>query len=739
MKSVSIVGAALITLMISAVAAPAAARAARPWMNTTLDPDARATLIEKRMTQAEKLQLIHGYFATPFLQRGIKPPKGALGSAGYIPGIKRLGIPALQESDASLGVTNPFNARKGDRATALPSGQALAATFDPQLAYDGGAMIGQEAWRKGFNVLLAGGVNLSRDPRNGRNFEYTAGEDPLLAGTLDGATIRGIQDQHVVSTAKHFVLNDQETDRHYANSILGEAAMRESDLLAFEIAIEDGRPGSVMCSYNLINGAYGCGNNHTLNDILKGDWNYPGWVMSDWGAVHATDYANLGLDQESGQETDKEIYFGKPFEAALKAGTIPQSRLDNMVHRILRSMFAVGLFEHPPKKTKIDYKADAKVAEKVADKGIVLLKNADGILPLTTSATKIAVIGGRADLGVLSGSGSSQVAPYSPDGRYPMVPVGGGAHASPWSSMTFDPDPPLAAIRAKVPNATVRFDTGRYVSSAARLAKWADVVVVFATQWTIEGSDVPDISLPSGQDALIEAIAAANPHTVVVLETGNPVSMPWLDKVAGVVEAWYPGQSGGHAIADVLFGDVDPSGHLPITFPKSVDQLPRPEIPGIDHPRGHKVDVDYNIEGAKVGYRWFADKGLTPLFAFGYGLSYTTFGYSNLAVQGGNTLAVSFDVTNTGKVAGDAVPQVYLTSQAGQKIERLIGFKRVSLAPGQTQHVTLTADPRLLANFDTTAHGWRIAAGDYTVALSRSATDPVATATAAVSGSFLQP
>lgn len=725
------VGILLGVLIVFAVPAWAIAETGRPWMDAKLKPDTRATLVEKEMTQAEKLQLVHGYFAVPVF--GQKLPVDALGSAGYVPGIARLGVPALQESDASLGVANPVNVRPGDSATALPSGLALASTFDPKSAYAGGAMIGREAWSKGLNVLLAGGTNLARDPRNGRNFEYL-GEDPLLTGTLSGAAIRGIQDQHVLSTVKHFALNDQETGRFDVNSVIAEAPARESDLLAFELAIEAGSPGSVMCSYNLVNGAHACASAYLLNDVLKHDWSYPGFVMSDWGAVHGVDDALAGLDQESGQEIDKQVYFGAPLADALRTGKVPQTRLDDMVHRILRSMFAVGLFDHPAQKIAIDYNADAAVAGSVAEKGIVLLKNGDNLLPLVKNISHIAVIGGHADQGVLSGAGSSQVVPHAADGHFTTVPVGGEGLMAPWANMIFDPDSPLAAIRAKVPNATVRFDTGRYASSAATLARWADMVIIFATQWQIEGTDVPDLSLPDGQDALIAAVAAANPHTIVVLETGDPVAMPWLDKVAGVIEAWYPGQRGGQAIAGVLFGDIDPSGHLPITFPRNISQNPRPQMPGAGLAEGTPFDTDYNLEGAEVGYRWFADKGMAPLFPFGFGLSYTSFGYSNFQIRGGNTLTVSFDIANTGKVAGDAVPQVYLTSQAGKQIKRLIGFSRVSLAPGQTQHVTLSADQRLLGNFDAGAHVWRVAAGSYTAALARSADDIVASASAAVTG-----
>ncbi len=694
------------------------APASSPWSNGALAPEERARLLDQALTPDERNGLLHGIFAVPVF--GIKLPDGAVGSAGYVAGVPRLGIPALQESDASLGVANPFNVRPGAGATPLPSGLALAATWDADAAYQGGAMIGQEAWRSGFNVLLAGGANLARDPRNGRNFEYL-GEDPLLAGTLDGASIRGIQDQHVVSTMKHFALNDQETGRRSLSAKIGEAAFRESDLLAFELALEGGHPGSVMCAYNQVGGAYACSSDMLLNKVLKGDWGFPGWVMSDWGAVHGLDDVKAGLDQQSGEQFDRQVFLGKPLADAVQSGSVPAARVSDMAQRILRSMFAVGLFEHPPVKTPLDLEADAKVAQQAAEEGTVLLANPSGLLPLSHDVKRIVVIGGHADAGVLSGGGSSQVVPIG--GPAVTLAMGGEGPMAAFRTMVFDPSSPFKAIKAKLPGAEVRFNDGTYPAAAAALAKGADAVIVFATQWTIEGEDVPDMTLPNGQDALITAVAAANPKTVVVLETGGPVLMPWLGKVGAVVEAWYPGAKGGDAIADILFGDVNPSGRLPVTFPATTAQLPRPEIPGFGQADGTQFDVDYTIEGADVGYRWFARKKLKPLFPFGYGLGYTHFDYANLKVEGGDALSVSFDVRNAGKTAGQDVPQVYLTDAAGKARKRLIGWQRISAQPGETVHVTLKADPRLLADFDATAHDWRIDAGRYQVALGASATD----------------
>jgi len=689
-----------------------------PWTNATLSPDQRAKLLDQALTPDERISLLHGIYAVPVFGKPL--PAGAVGSAGYIPGVDRLGLPAQQESDASLGVANPFNVRPGAGNTPLPSGLALAATFDQDAAYQGGAMIGQEAWRSGFNVLLAGGGNLARDPRNGRNFEYM-GEDPLLAGVLDGASIRGIQDQHVVSTMKHFALNDQETGRRFLSAKIGEAAFRESDLLAFELAYEGGHPGSVMCAYNKVGGIYACSNDMLMNAVLRGDWGFPGWVMSDWGAVHGLDDVKAGLDQQSGEQFDRQVFFGKPLADAVQSGTISAARVSEMAQRILRSMFAVGLFEHPPVKTPLDVEADAKVARRVAEEGTVLLANPSGLLPLPHDVKRIVVIGGHADSGVLSGGGSSQVVPVG--GGAPAIPMGGEGPTAAFRTMVFDPSSPMKAIKAKTAGAEVRFIDGSYPGAAAAMAKGADAVVIFATQWMIEGEDAPDLTLPNGQDALIEAVAAANPRTVVVLETGGPVLMPWLAKVGAVVEAWYPGARGGEAVADILFGDVNPSGRLPITFPVSTAQLPRPEIPGFGTKDGTEFDVDYTIEGADVGYRWFARRKQTPLFPFGFGLSYTHFDYANLKVDGGDTLKVDFDVRNSGKTAGQDVPQVYLTDAAGKARMRLVGWQRVSLRPGETVHVSLKADPRLLADFDEAAHDWRIDTGRYQVALGASATD----------------
>ena len=716
--------------LCAAMAAHALAQPPHPWMDSSLSPDQRADLVVRAMTQDDKFHLIRSEFGNSDNGHIMSP--GALNSAGYVPALPRLGLPALQESDAGLGVAK--GGLNGKGATALPASLATAASFDPDLAYAGGAMIGNEAHSKGFNIMLAGGVDLQRDPRNGRNFEY-AGEDPLLAGRIAGQAVRGIQSQHVVATVKHYAINALETGRMTVSSQIDHAAARESDLLAFQIAIEIGHPGSVMCAYNRVNTVYACENDWLLNKVLKGDWSYPGFVMSDWGAVHSASKAALaGLDQESAGETfDKEVYFDKPLRQAVAKGEVPQSRVDDMVHRILRSVFAVGVIDYPAKAAPINYAAHKRVAQMTEEAGAVLLRNQNMLLPLSTSLKTIAVIGGHADKGVLTGGGSSMVT--SPEGN--AVP---GLQPQAWPGpVTYQPSAPLAAMASRN-KGKVQYNDGHDLAAAARLAAQSDVAVVFVEQWTAESMDMPTMALPGNQDALIAAVAKANPKTIVVLETNGPVTMPWLGEVGAVMEAWYPGAAGGKAIARLLFGEVNPSGRLPVTWPRDESQLPRPVIQGSGFapigiiPKGKPADqIDYNIEGADVGYRWFQRRNLTPLFAFGHGLSYTAFGYDHFTAKWSNgRLITSFDVTNTGKRAGIDIPQIYITLPGSKQTRRLAGWQRLNLKPGETRHVQVGADPHILARYDESAHGWTRPAGQYLVELGHSSADFTAHAEVAV-------
>jgi beta-glucosidase len=694
-------------------------------------PDTWARDTEARMTDDERLALVSGFMPLPF-GSNIPPratwPKDVVPSAGYVFGVPRLGVASLRETDASLGVTNPFGIRPGDSATALPAGIALGATFNPELAYRSGRLVGAEARAKGFNVLLGGGMNLMRDPRNGRNFEYLS-EDPLLAGMMAGAAVRGTQDAGVVSTVKHFSLNSNETNRQTWNAAIDRGAHRESDLLAFQIAIEQGRPGAVMCAYNLVNAVEACDNPYLLNDVLKRDWGFRGWVMSDWGAVPGWEAARHGLDQQSGWQLDAQHWFGAPLRQAMADGGFDRARLGDMVRRILRSMRAVGIDGDTPA-PKVDLAAHEQDALDVARQGIVLLKN-DGALPLAATVKTIAVIGGFAETGVLSGGGSSQVLP--PGGWALSLPVGGPGTMGAWRVQRWFAGSPVGALKAALPDAKVEFDPGLYPQDAAALARRADVAVVFVHKYEIEGYDSPDLALPGGQDAIVEAAVAANPNTIVVLETGNPVAMPWRDKARAIVAAWYPGQEGARAIADILTGKANPSGRLPISWPASTAQLPRPEIPSYGTPPDTPVTVALN-EGADVGYRWYGKRGLAPAFPFGHGLSYTSFAYDAIRVAGGARPSASVTVRNTGPVPGADVPQLYLQSIDGAAEPRLLGFARVELAPGAAQTVNFKVDPRLLAHYDEDRRRWVIRPGRYTLAVARDAATPVETVTVRLAG-----
>ncbi|WP_156689290.1 beta-glucosidase [Mycobacterium sp. Marseille-P9652] len=673
------------------------------------------------MTDDERFSLLVGVMGAGEMWpvRDERIPPGTPMSAGYVPGVPRLGVPALLMSDAGLGVTNP-GFRPGDTATALPAGLALAASFNPSLARAAGEVIGREARSRGFNVQLAGAMNLARDPRNGRNFEYLS-EDPLLTATMAAESVNGIQAQGVVSTVKHFSLNCNETNRHFLDAVIDPDAHRESDLLAFEIAIERSQPGAVMTAYNKVNGEYAAANRALLTGILKGAWGYRGWVMSDWGATPSWECATAGLDQECGAQIDALLWqaeaFGEPLRSAYADGRLTGERLSDMVRRILRSVFAVGA-DNTSGATQIDEAAHHEVALRIAREGIVLLAN-DGILPLAPeSAGRIAVIGGYAQAGVPAGYGSSTVVP--PGGFAAVIPIGGTGLEAGMRNLYLVPSSPVDELRRLLPHAQIDFDPGIAPAEAALAAQRADVAVVFAVRAEGEGFDLADLSLPWGQDALIAAVCGANPNTVVVLETGNPVAMPWADSVRAIVQAWYPGQAGGRAIAETLVGEVNPSGRLPVTFPVSLEQTPRPELPGRDAAWGTPSTIDY-AEGADVGYRWFARTGRDPLFAFGHGLSYTTFDYRDLVVTGGDTVTASFDVVNTGNRAGADVPQLYLTAAPDGQRLRLLGFRRVELGAGEGRRVTIEADSRLLARYDGGAGCWRIEPGEHRVAVGISA------------------
>ncbi len=523
-----------------------------PWSDRSLSPDVRADLVLKEMTLDEKIDLLHGNGMPGWPEP--KPRANAyLGNngAGFVLGIDRLGIPIIQMSDAAYGVR--ASGENGRYSTALPSNVASAASWDPKAACAYGALIGRELRAQGYNMTLGGGTNLTREPRNGRTFEYM-GEDPILAGTLVGNRIKCEQAQHVIGDIKHYALNDQESGRSEVNVIIGKRAMRESDLLAFQIGIEIGNPGAVMCSYNALNGDYACENKYLLTDVLRRSWNFKGFVVSDWAATHSTIKASAaGLDME--QPLD--LFYGEPFKQAVQSGKISMDELNAHVHRILRAEFASGVADFPTQKSVIDVELSLDTARRLAEQSIVLLKNDKSLLPLDRGKLhSIAIIGANADKGMLTGGGSAQVDP-------PGIPNAG------WQAHVWFPPAPLKSVRAAAPGVDVQFNSGAVASEAAAIAKQADVAIVFAHQWTSEDMDLKSLSLPDQQDALIEQVAAANPHTVVIIESGTAITMPWLDKTAAVLEAWYPGSKGADAVANILFGAVNPSAKLPMTFPRA--------------------------------------------------------------------------------------------------------------------------------------------------------------------------
>lgn len=676
--------------------------------------------IESQLTDDERFGLISSLMVVVFGgQREPRVPDDVPQCAGYVPGVPRLGVPSLLITDAGLGVTNPGGGRVGDTATALPAGLATGATFNPALARQGGALIGREARSKGFNVLCGGGMNLVRDPRHGRNFEYLS-EDPWLSALLASESVIGTQSEGVVSMVKHFALNSHETNKFWLDAVIDPGAHRESDLLAFEIAIERAEPGAVMGAYNKVNGQYCCGNGPLLRDVLKGAFGFRGWVMSDWMAVHDWTYALEGLDQHSGAQLDVEEWFDGPLRAAVGRGEVPADRISDMVRRILRSLHAVGA-DRWGETPDIDLELHDAAALEVARQGMVLLEN-DGVLPLADDVASIAVIGRHADRGVLAGGGSSQGIP--PGGIAVKVPIGGEGFLSAVRTEAWFPSAPLTELQSALPDATIRFDPGIHPADAAEIARRCDVAVVFVSKLESEGYDSPDLTLPLGQDALVDAVATANPNTVVVLETGNPTSMPWRSNVRAILQAWYPGQAGGRAIADVLTGAVNPSGRLPITFPASTDDLPRPKLAGFGEPFGTPHTIEYH-EGAEVGYRWFAANGVSPMYAFGFGRSYTTFDHEELEVHGGETITAHVTVRNTGARTGADVVQLYLEHAAGAERRRLLGFERVELEPDEERRITITADPRLVARYHYDIGQWFLAGGEYQVFVGTDAETPV--------------
>lgn len=816
-----------------------------PWVGSTAPIDTKVQQVVSQMTLDEKIQML-----------GLT--KSPQNYENYFPAISRLCIPELRLQDGPSGVAAGFSG-----VTQLPAPIDAAATFDRSAVAKYGNIQGTESWGKGIEVAQGPVVNIARVPQGGRTFE-AYGEDPYLTTQLAVSNIKAIQDTGVMADVKHLAGNNQETNRLTINNVESERALREIELPAFQAAVKDADVATAMCAYNQINGAYSCANSWLQQDVFKNEYDFRGFIRSDFGAVHdvAGSY-NAGMDMAKPAATNA-------LKAAVTAGSVPVSRIDDAVSRTLREMFRFHLIDHQPTGTPatvVTSPQHAATARDIAEQGTVLLKNDGSTLPLDAGTTKsIAVIGpdGGADA-FTTGGGSSQVkAPYvitpyegiknragdkvdvtytqgqAPGGALEAVPSsaltppsgtgngllgeyynnktwsgdpvltrtdpnvdftwgllqdaespGPGVNATNWSakwtgtltapstgtytfSLTSDDGSILTIGGTKVidngGNHAVRTRQGsisltkgqRYpieidyfnntagdqvhlgwqgpgidpYAAAEQAAKNAGTAIVFANDVESEGSDRPDLSLPYNQDAMISAVAAANPNTIVVLNTGSAVTMPWLNQVKGVVEGWYAGQEDGNAIAAVLFGDVDPSGRLPLTFPKSEADTPAhtpAEWPGVNG------NVYYD-EGVDVGYRWYDQKNIEPLFPFGYGLSYTSFSLDHTTVtpelpSADARIAVGVDVTNTGERAGAQVVQLYvgMPSSAGEPPKQLKGFQKVQIPPGQTRRVTFSLSPADLAYWDSDAHGWVTAPGQYRVMVGTSSRD------IAASGAFTVP
>ncbi|HHV56056.1 MAG TPA: hypothetical protein GXX55_11530 [Firmicutes bacterium] len=796
--------------------------------------EARVADLLSRMTLEEKVDLLHGVTGQ--------------GATGYIAGNERLGIPALTMEDGPVGV------RRG-KATAFPASIAMAATWNPDLIHKVGEDIGDEVKAKGRAQLLGPMVNILRIPQGGRNFEGF-GEDPYLVSRMAVAYIRGVQSQGVIATVKHYAANNQEYQRFDISADVDERTLREIYLPAFQAAVQEAGVWSVMSAYNRVNGVYCTEHAHLQKEILKDEWGFKGFVVSDWGATHSTvEAARNGLDVEM----PGSAYFGFNLVEAVRDGAVSEEQIDEMAGRVLRAMFAIGLFNTPREPREIDMRAHGRDALQVEREGIVLLKNDGGLLPLDPGKVKrVALIGPHAAIPLAGGGGSSRVDPFytvSPLdalashipvvryaegpglGRSPLTPIDAaylipegeegkqGLKAEYFPNRRLQGRPALTRIDREVnfdwgaggpgqgigsDNFSVRWTgkviapvTGEYefgttsddgarlwvdgklvinnwsdhaattsvakiqleggksytirleyyenqgdaviqlgwktplaqdemdpdIVEAVELAKQADVAIIFASDWRSEGADRETNELPGRQNELIRAVAAANPNTVVVLNTGGPVFIEsWVDHVPALLEVWYGGQEVGNAVADVLLGKVNPSGKLPVTFPKRWEDYPMAAneeyYPGV---AGH---VKYN-EGIFVGYRHFDRENIEPRFPFGYGLSYTTFEFNRLQItpvriSPDGHVTISFNVTNTGKMAGAEVAQLYVQdpeASVERPVKELKGFAKVFLNPGETRTVTFDLDPSALAFYDVEQRQWVVEPGQFNILIGSSSRD----------------
>lgn len=763
-----------------------ASSAACPWVNSQAPTSAKVADVIDHMSLDDEITMVEGH--------GNAPPNPYV---FYMPGIPDLCIPQLGEEDGPAGVADQLTG-----VTQLPAGVGLAATFSPSLARQYGQVIGSEELGKGAAVNLGPTINIDRDPRWGRSFEAFT-EDPFLNSALGVSEIKGVQSTGEMSQVKHYAAYNQETNRNTPQDdvIVTTRVLREIYEPAFQTAVQDANVGSIMCSYSSVGGEFACQNNDLLNTTLKQLWGFEGFVTSDYGALHDTDGAVNGTDQEQPFNT----YFGTALEQQVQSGQVPRAVLNTMVSRMLTEMFRFGIIDHPPAGTPSDAvtsPAHVAVATSVADQSATLLKNDGATLPLSPNhGGTVAVIGPSASASpTYGGGGSAYVIPSQTvtplqgmeaaaghgtqltyqqglptDDSLPAIPASalspayaptpfGGSYSGTLTApetgtyvlaienpcgcytptylsldgqqLIDDPSTPPVHVYSVAVDLTagqtyslsISGDSDKLlwgtpsalapgIDDAVAAAKSADTTVVVVSDDTeSEATDRLSLNLPSAQDELISDVAAVNPHTVVVVNSGAPVVMPWLSQVASVLEDWYPGEVSGTSLARVLFGRVDPGGHLPVTFPTGLGQVPAStaaQWPGVNG------QVLYS-EGLDVGYRWYDAHSLTPLFPFGYGLSYTKFAFSHLRVMGkpGNGVGdmhVSATVANVGQRAGSDVAQLYLADPpaAGEPPRQLVGFQRVNLRSGQSSQVQFTVTPRDTWWWDESANGWNQSTGHY--------------------------
>ena len=672
-----------------APAAPAPAAPAMLYTDPKAPAEARVTDLLARLTQPEKLSLL-----------ALQQVDGLTTSP-----IPRLSIPAVRTADAPQGV-------RDGQSTAFPMGDVMASTWDAPLLRRVGVVLGQEAKAHNRQVIYGPDVNIHRTPQGGRMFEAFS-EDPFLSARLGVAYVQGEQSEGVATCVKHYACNEQENGRDSINVVVDERALREIYLPAFYATCHQARAWSIMPALDHVNGQWSAENPHLLTDILKNEWGYDGMILGDWGSVHDTVAAvTAGSDMEM---PHPDHFSPGAVQAALDQKKITQPQVDDMVRRILRLMVRTGLLDgHPPVGGSLNTPEHQAIALQVAREGITLLKNQGHLLPLDRTKIKtIAVIGPNAAANSLGGRWSADVQPFFSI----SVLDGLKKKAGPNVAVTFAEGCPRTASA-----------TGTSIADAATLAGKADVaVVVVGLDNNIEGEnlDPPSLHLPGDQDKLIQAVAAANKNTVVVLVNGTHILMDqWLDKVPGVLEPWYAGQDAGTAVAEILFGDVNPSGKLPDTL-----AYKREDYPDFGNYPGTNGTVTY-AEGIYVGYRHFDKKKIAPLFPFGYGLSYTTFAYTGLKVppvlKRGQSVPIQVTVQNTGKRAGDEIVQLYvrdLAPKVDRPVRELKGFQRVSLKPGEKKPVMFNIDEGAFAYYNVAMHSWKSNEGTYQIEIGASSRD----------------